>query len=105
MNINVLRPPNSQSLRNDRRPTAILEQILSEQQRLRELRRLRQIRYRKKKDEYASSLEEHTRDLQTEIDKLEQRRRSVSSAVPTTEHVEHRDGVLSALPLRLESSQ
>ncbi|ETO68021.1 hypothetical protein F442_14958 [Phytophthora nicotianae P10297] len=65
----------------------IVDQILSEQKRLRELRRLRQIRYRKKKDDYANTLEQETRQLQDEINKLEKRRRSVSSAIPTKENV------------------
>jgi hypothetical protein len=59
----------------------------TEQQRLRELRRVRQIRYRKKKDEYANDLEAETQQLRGEVDKLEQRLRSVSSATPAKESV------------------
>lgn len=65
----------------------IMEQILSEDQRLRELRRLRQIRYRKKKEDYANSLEEKTRQMREEIEKLQQRPRAVSSAISTEENV------------------
>ncbi|KAI9982147.1 hypothetical protein PInf_008038 [Phytophthora infestans] len=65
----------------------IVDQILGEQTRLRELRRIRQIRYRKKKDDYANSIEKETHHLQNEINKLEKRRRSVSSAVPAKENV------------------
>jgi hypothetical protein len=54
----------------------------SEKQRLRELRRQRQIRYRKKKEGYTNSLEEETARLRDEIGKLKQRRRAVSRWPP-----------------------
>ncbi|KAK1935469.1 hypothetical protein P3T76_010694 [Phytophthora citrophthora] len=76
MNTCMVRPSTSQRLRRDNRS---LNQALSEQQRLRELRRLRQVRYRKKKDEYTNNLEEQTRNLRKEIEMLERRQRSVSS--------------------------
>ncbi|KAI9982167.1 hypothetical protein PInf_008058 [Phytophthora infestans] len=65
----------------------IVDQILGDQKRLRELRRLRQIRYRKKKDDYANALEKETHQLQDEINTLEKRRRSVSSGIPAKEDV------------------
>ncbi|OWZ01137.1 hypothetical protein PHMEG_00027540 [Phytophthora megakarya] len=66
---------------------AIVNQLLFEQSRLRELRRMRQIRYRKKKDDYANRLEEENRQMQVEINTLQQRQRSLTSAIPTTESV------------------
>ncbi|KAG2993235.1 hypothetical protein JG687_00015540 [Phytophthora cactorum] len=65
----------------------IVNQMLSEQERLRELRRQRQIRYRKKKVDYANTLEEETHQLQGEINKLEKRRRSALAAIPAKENV------------------
>uniref|UniRef100_H3GHJ5 BZIP domain-containing protein n=1 Tax=Phytophthora ramorum TaxID=164328 RepID=H3GHJ5_PHYRM len=59
------------------------EWLMAQQEHQREIRRLRQIRYRKKKENYANTLEEETHQLRQEIDKLEQRRRSVSAAVPS----------------------
>jgi hypothetical protein len=59
----------------------------SEKQRLRELRRQRQIRYRKKKEGYTNSLEEETARLRDEIGKLKQRRRAACEPVAATESV------------------
>ncbi|EGZ16335.1 hypothetical protein PHYSODRAFT_506493 [Phytophthora sojae] len=64
---------------------AMAELATAEKLRLRELRRERQIRYRKKKENYMHSLEDETRQLRDEIEQLEQRRRSVSAAVPAIE--------------------
>lgn len=61
----------------------MIEWANSQRDHQREIRRLRQIRYRKKKDDYANTLEEETRQLQQQIEKLEQRRRSIAEAVPT----------------------
>ncbi|GMF27632.1 unnamed protein product [Phytophthora lilii] len=61
----------------------MMEWVNAQRDHQREIRRLRQIRYRKKKEDYATSLEEENRQLQQEIQKLEQRRRSVAEAVPT----------------------
>ncbi|GMF22572.1 unnamed protein product [Phytophthora lilii] len=60
---------------------------LAEKLRLRELRRLRQIRYRKKKDNCMHSLEGETAQLMREIEQLEQRRRSVTSSIPEEKSV------------------
>uniref|UniRef100_H3H6P4 BZIP domain-containing protein n=1 Tax=Phytophthora ramorum TaxID=164328 RepID=H3H6P4_PHYRM len=61
--------------------------VLSEKQRVRELRRMRQIRYRKKKDNYALSLEEEARRLREEIEKLAQERRAAYVVVSAGESV------------------
>ncbi|CAI5738871.1 unnamed protein product [Hyaloperonospora brassicae] len=57
--------------------------LLSEKQRLRELRRTRQIRYRRKKEQYILDLQEQTRKLRRTIDELEQYRRLRSDTVVT----------------------
>ncbi|KAG6614083.1 bzip transcription factor [Phytophthora cinnamomi] len=57
----------------------------AEKTRLRELRRVRQIRYCKKKEDYMHTLEDETRQLRDEIEQLEQRRRSASAAIPAKE--------------------
>ncbi|KAL3657581.1 hypothetical protein V7S43_017548 [Phytophthora oleae] len=62
---------------------AMMEWVDAQRTHERETRRLRQIRYRKKKDNYAVQLERDTRELQKEIQKLEQRRRAVSTALPS----------------------
>ncbi|KAG1689955.1 hypothetical protein DVH05_001785 [Phytophthora capsici] len=62
---------------------AMAELVVAEKIRLRELRRVRQIRYRKKKDDYANNLDDENRQLRDEINELEQRRRSVSAKVPS----------------------
>ncbi|KAG6949621.1 hypothetical protein JG688_00014551, partial [Phytophthora aleatoria] len=59
------------------------ELIISEKARMRELRRERQVRYRIKKDSYASSLEEETRSLRREVEKLELERHAVFSGSKT----------------------
>ncbi|GMF29882.1 unnamed protein product [Phytophthora fragariaefolia] len=65
--------------------TAMVELAVAERSRLRELRRMRQIRYRKKKENYMLSLEEETRQLRNEVEQLEQRRRSVLVVIPAKE--------------------
>ncbi|KAG2878351.1 hypothetical protein PC129_g20260 [Phytophthora cactorum] len=74
--------PSRQPLKTE--PANFLDDAL---ERLRELRRQRQIRYRKKKDDYANTLEEETHQLQGEINKLEKRRRSALAAIPAKENV------------------
>ncbi|KAG2873354.1 hypothetical protein PC129_g19951 [Phytophthora cactorum] len=59
------------------------ELIISEKAHMRELRRVRQVRYRIKKDSYASSLEEETRSLRREVEKLELERHAVFSGSKT----------------------
>ncbi|CAI5718120.1 unnamed protein product [Peronospora destructor] len=49
----------------------------------REIRRLRQIRYRRKKEEYTASLEEGNHKLRREIEQLQERHRAISAAVPS----------------------
>ncbi|RAW21857.1 hypothetical protein PC110_g21702 [Phytophthora cactorum] len=61
----------------------LAELIISEKARMRELRRVRQVRYRIKKDSYASSLEEETRSLRREVEKLELERHAVFSGSKT----------------------
>lgn len=60
----------------------MVQLVLSEKERMRELRRTRQLRYRKKKEKHTIDLEEETRRLREVIEELEQRRRSVSSTIP-----------------------
>ncbi|KAG2874264.1 hypothetical protein PC114_g25369 [Phytophthora cactorum] len=55
---------------------AIAELAISEKDRLRELRRKKQMRYRKKKENYTMSLEVEVDQLRQKIEELEQRRRS-----------------------------
>ncbi|EEY65255.1 bzip transcription factor [Phytophthora infestans T30-4] len=60
---------------------------ISEKIRLRELRRMRQVRYRKKKENYVTRMDEEAAQLRQEIEKLEQRRRSLATGVPTEMNV------------------
>ncbi|KAG6614079.1 bZIP transcription factor 1 [Phytophthora cinnamomi] len=75
--------PEPQFKGGEQQKQVMIEWANSQRDHQREIRRLRQIRYRKKKDDYANSLEEETRVLEQQIEKLEQRRRSVAEAVPT----------------------
>ncbi|KAK1935471.1 bZIP transcription factor 1 [Phytophthora citrophthora] len=68
---------------SDVQKAAMMEWVDAQKTHEREIRRLRQIRYRKKKDDYAAQLEGETEKLQKEIQKLEQRRRAVFSAFPS----------------------
>ncbi|GMF42328.1 unnamed protein product [Phytophthora fragariaefolia] len=73
--------PEPQFKGGEEQRAAMIEWANSQRDHQREIRRLRQIRYRKKKDDYANNLEEETRQLQQQIEKLEQRRRSDAEAV------------------------
>uniref|UniRef100_A0AAV1V9S4 BZIP domain-containing protein n=1 Tax=Peronospora matthiolae TaxID=2874970 RepID=A0AAV1V9S4_9STRA len=82
--------PSSQTSCTARRPvkdsgvaTTSAVFLLPEKQRLRELRRTRQIRYRKKKEQYILNLEEQTRKLRRTIEDCEQYRRSKSDTMVT----------------------
>ncbi|KAG3017186.1 hypothetical protein C6341_g25443 [Phytophthora cactorum] len=68
------REPNLPATRD--RYLAIAELAISEKDRLRELRRKKQMRYRKKKENYTMSLEVEVDQLRQKIEELEQRRRS-----------------------------
>ncbi|KAG2993236.1 hypothetical protein JG687_00015541 [Phytophthora cactorum] len=57
--------------------------FIEQQKHLREIRRIRQIRYRKKQQDYMETLEDKNRALQQEIDMLEQRRSAVAAAMPS----------------------
>ncbi|POM75322.1 Hypothetical protein PHPALM_7589 [Phytophthora palmivora] len=57
--------------------------FIEQQNHQREIRRMRQIRYRKKQQDYMVTLEEENRQLQHEIQTLEQRRRAIASAIPS----------------------
>ncbi|GMF42327.1 unnamed protein product [Phytophthora fragariaefolia] len=70
-----------------KRHEEVIRDVLTEQDRLRELRRLRQIRYRKKKEEYTNTLDEENKNLRGKISELERRRRSMSSAIPPKQNV------------------
>ncbi|KAF1795598.1 hypothetical protein GQ600_26219 [Phytophthora cactorum] len=78
-----LQPPaTTESTARDGQLQAMVDLIIADKLRLRELRRVRQIRYRKKKDDYANSLDEGNKQLRVEIEQLADRRRSVLAAVP-----------------------
>ncbi|KAG3133868.1 hypothetical protein PC128_g26279, partial [Phytophthora cactorum] len=78
-----LQPPAStESTARDGQLQAMVHLIIADKLRLRELRRVRQIRYRKKKDDYANSLDEGNKQLRVEIEQLADRRRSVLAVVP-----------------------
>eukprot|EP00644_Phytophthora_capsici_P018469 jgi/Phyca11/21279/fgenesh1_pg.PHYCAscaffold_87_\ len=57
--------------------------FIEQQKHQREIRRVRQIRYRKKQQDYMTTLEENNRELQHEILQLEKRRRAMSACAPT----------------------
>ncbi|KAK1935467.1 bZIP transcription factor 1 [Phytophthora citrophthora] len=57
--------------------------FVEQQKHQREIRRVRQIRYRKKQQDYMTTLEESNRELQQEILQLEKRRRAIFAAVPS----------------------
>eukprot|EP00644_Phytophthora_capsici_P018203 jgi/Phyca11/113874/e_gw1.25.113.1 len=59
-----------------------VEGILGEKDRQRELRRLRQLRYRKKKDDHANTLEKDIKQLEIEINELQHRHQAIRSAIP-----------------------
>ncbi|KAG6948340.1 hypothetical protein JG687_00015542 [Phytophthora cactorum] len=79
----------------------LAELIISEKARMRELRRVRQVRYRIKKDSYASSLEEETRSLRREVGKLELERHAVFSVAKTIDTAWLCGGVFPTAPLQL----
>ncbi|OWZ00915.1 hypothetical protein PHMEG_00027795 [Phytophthora megakarya] len=62
-----------------------IEITIGEKNRRRELRRKRQIRYRRKKDDVAAFLDQITNRLQLEIEELQQRHHSILSGVPVKE--------------------
>ncbi|KAG2974465.1 hypothetical protein PC121_g23548 [Phytophthora cactorum] len=74
-------------LSQDAMHKALAELILSEKVRLRELRRLRQVRYRKKKENYAHTLEKETYRLRNETEKLELERCGIPSVAPSADSV------------------
>eukprot|EP00644_Phytophthora_capsici_P011743 jgi/Phyca11/123391/e_gw1.50.220.1 len=59
--------------------------IAARKERQRELRRMRQIRYRKKKNNLALKLEVNTVQLRNEIEKLEEKRHVLSVSVPSNQ--------------------
>ncbi|KAE8986611.1 hypothetical protein PR001_g20844 [Phytophthora rubi] len=73
--------------RNYEQQDDMIKEILTKQEHLRELRRQRQIRYRKKKENYANTLEVENKQLRQEVKELERSRRSFSSAIPADENV------------------
>ncbi|KAF4035590.1 hypothetical protein GN244_ATG12406 [Phytophthora infestans] len=75
----------SESTSRDGQLKAMVDLIIADKLRLRELRRVRQIRYRKKKDDYADRLDEGNKQLQVEIEKHKERRRLALAAVPAKE--------------------
>ncbi|KAK1935466.1 hypothetical protein P3T76_010691 [Phytophthora citrophthora] len=70
------------SLPRPNRYEATIREILIEKERRRTLRRERQIRYRKKKNEYLLGLEDRNKLLREEIKKFEERRRILCTVVP-----------------------
>ncbi|KAE8986612.1 hypothetical protein PR003_g24949 [Phytophthora rubi] len=75
--------PEPQFKGGEEQKAAMIEWANSQRDHQREIRRLRQIRYRQKKDSYANTLEEEARVLQQQIEKLGERRRSIAEAVPS----------------------
>ncbi|RQM17596.1 hypothetical protein DD237_003135 [Peronospora effusa] len=69
--------------RGEEQQAVITEWVQSHIAHQREIRRLRQIRYRRKKEEYTASLEEGNHQLRKEIEKLQERHRAISAAVPS----------------------
>ncbi|OWZ01136.1 hypothetical protein PHMEG_00027539 [Phytophthora megakarya] len=76
-------PTTKKSAEEALREVATQDWFIEQQKHQREIRRMRQIRYRKKQQDYMETLEEENRQVQQEIQKLEQRRRAISSAIPT----------------------
>ncbi|KAG3110193.1 hypothetical protein PI124_g14816 [Phytophthora idaei] len=66
---------------------ATVQQVVAERERIRALRRERQIRYRKKKHDYMLSLEAETKILRQQIKNLKQRRSSLSAVNSTEQNV------------------
>jgi hypothetical protein len=70
-------------------PESLMKEIVSQdwfiaqQNHQREVRRTRQIRYRKKQQHYVESLAAGNRQLEQDIKALQKRQRAISSAVPT----------------------
>lgn len=64
--------------------TTIVESIVADKVRLRELRRVRQIRYRQKKENYAAGLDDGNKKLRSEIEQLSQRRRIAFATIFTS---------------------
>ncbi|CEG41051.1 uncharacterized protein PHALS_11220 [Plasmopara halstedii] len=64
--------------------TSMVEMIIADKVRLRELRRVRQIRYRQKKENYAASLDDGNKKLRSEIEQLSQRRRVAVATIAST---------------------
>ncbi|KAG1690143.1 hypothetical protein DVH05_028351 [Phytophthora capsici] len=77
--------PEPQFKCTDDQKAAMMEWVEAQKTHEREIRRLRQIRYRKKKDDYAVQLEGEAQELRKEIQKLEQHRRAVSSVFPSNQ--------------------
>ncbi|KAF4035591.1 hypothetical protein GN244_ATG12407 [Phytophthora infestans] len=91
----------SESTSRDGQLKAMVDLIIADKLRLRELRRVRQIRYRKKKDDYADRLDEGNKQLQVEIEKHKERRRLALAAVPCNgKRLERSRRVLSAVSIR-----
>ncbi|ETI39263.1 hypothetical protein L914_14537 [Phytophthora nicotianae] len=81
------RASGSGTLCHDEIAKTLAQIFLSEQVRLRELRRLRQVRYRMKKGVYVDSLDEETRRLREVIKELDQQRCAVFNVAPTADSV------------------
>ncbi|ETP09182.1 hypothetical protein F441_14945 [Phytophthora nicotianae CJ01A1] len=75
----------AESMAHDGQLKVMVDLIIADKLRLRELRRVRQIRYRKKKDDYANSLDERNKKLRVEIEELTERRRAVLTAASAKE--------------------
>ncbi|KAL3657588.1 hypothetical protein V7S43_017555 [Phytophthora oleae] len=75
------------STRTESSYEATIRGVLVEQERMRTLRRERQIRYRKKKNDYLLALEEGNKLLREEIKSLEERRRLMCAGVPVKHNI------------------
>ncbi|KAG7388573.1 hypothetical protein PHYPSEUDO_012210 [Phytophthora pseudosyringae] len=74
--------PKPRFKRGEEEKAKMMEWVESQERHQRETSRLRQIRHRKKKDAYCAQLEEETRQIEQQIQKLERRSRAVSTATP-----------------------
>ncbi|KAG3143633.1 hypothetical protein PC128_g24546 [Phytophthora cactorum] len=79
--------PEPRFKRGEDQKARMMQWIELDKKRQREIRRLKQIRYRKKKEDYTFQLERETQQLRQEIEKLEQRRRPVLTAVPPNKYL------------------
>ncbi|KAG6948339.1 hypothetical protein JG687_00015545, partial [Phytophthora cactorum] len=91
-----LSPQDAAGLASERKPEAMrtsspyeatVQQVIAERERIRVLRRERQIRYRKKKHDYMLIIEAEAKILRQQIKNLKQRRSSLSAVDSTEQNI------------------